>query len=379
LGLNTALFLLCAALQEPAALSPATARQVERGIAGILGLEESGSPGEWAYEGALRVEGVLPIGFRVGGTGYVVMALAKLPGLADDEPRQKALARGVDFLAAELAREGMSAEIYPGVDLRFWGLVEGLNGLLAARRAGERGAHSGADLDRLLGDLLARLAALEIPREGGWNYNRPSGRRLPAPPCSYATAEVLQAFFEARSQGFAVDAALVERGLAVLLSQRLPTGAFLYDGTSAQGGHATLPGAVGRMLVCESTLFCAERSDVLHVRAALDAFLAHWDILDERRGRTGLHEGPHGVAPHNFFYAHAHAARAIELLPEIDRAEYRARLAEKLESVRDAESGLWNDRVYKRSAAYGTAAALLALSGPVLAPDARWSAPAEGE
>ena len=155
----------------------------------------------------------------------------------------------------------------------------------------------------------------------------------------------------------------------------LSPGAFLYSGTAPGETYATVPGSVGRMLACEVTLALAGRSDVLHVRAALDAFLAHWSALEERRGRTGLHKPPHDIAPYYFLYAHAQAARAIELLPEADRPEYRARLAEKLERVRDEETGLWNDRVFKRSAAYGTAAAVLALSAPLLPPPAGWSPP----
>jgi hypothetical protein len=248
----------------------------------------------------------------------------------------------------------MSANTHPGVDLRLWGLIAGARGLLAARAAGTAGELAPEDLDRLVRELLVRLVQLEIPRDGGWSYSRPSGRLLPAPPYSYVTADVLQVFFEARAQGFEVDPGPVERGLGVLEAQRQPTGAFLYSGTTPGESPPTIPGSVGRMLACEVTLALAGRSDVLHVRGALDSFLAHWDVLEERRGRTGLHKDPHEVAPFYFLYAHAQAARAIELLPHHDRAEYRTRLAERLESVRDEETGLWNDRVFKRSAAYGT-------------------------
>jgi hypothetical protein len=375
--LHTAALLawLAAAGQEATpGLDAGTERHVERGVAAVLALEEEASPGEWPYEGAIRMEGAIPIGFRVGGTGYVVGALAALPGLAGDEPRRAALGRGVTFLARALAEEGMSANALAGVDLRLWGLLTGARGLLAARAAGERGGLSEEELDRAVRDYLTRLAQLEIPRNGGWSYNRPSGRLLPSPPNSYVTADVLQVFFEARAQGFKVDPEPVERALLLLESQRQPTGAFLYSGTVPGERPPTIPGSVGRMLVCEVTLLLAGRSDVLHVRGALDAFLAHWDALEERRGRTGLHKPPHDIAPYHFLYAHVHASRAIELLPAADRPEYRARLAEKLERVRDEETGTWNDRVFKRSAAYGTAAAALALSAPLLAPLAGWTA-----
>src|SRR5690606_34038943 len=101
---------------------------------------------------------------------------------------------------------------------------------------------------------------------------------------------------------------------------------------------------------------------------------SHWERLEERSGRTDLRQPPYGIAPYYFLYSHVHAGRAIELLPEQDRSEYRARLAERLYSVRDEDSGLWDDRVYRRSAAYGTTAAALALMAPRLAPLARWPA-----
>lgn len=371
--------LLATPTQEAAPELPAaTARHVERGIAAVLALEDPASPGEWPYEGAVRLEGAIPLGFRAGGSGYVVAALASLPGLERDEARRAALGRGVAFLARALAEEEMSANTHPGVDLRLWGLIAGARGLLAARAAGAAGELSPEEVDRLIRDLLVRLVQLEIPRGGGWSYNRPSGRLLPAPPSSYVTADVLQVFFEARAQGFEVDPAPVERGLDVLEAQRQPTGAFLYSGTAPGDSPPTIPGSTGRMLACEVTLALADRSDILHVRAALDAFLAHWNALEERRGRTGLHKPPHEIAPYFFLYAHAQASRAIELLPPADRSEYRARLAERLESVRDEETGLWNDRVFKRSAAYGTAAAVLALSAPLLAPPARWGVDGDG-
>ena len=82
--------------------------------------------------------------------------------------------------------------------------------------------------------------------------------------------------------------------------------------------------------------------------------------LEKRRKKTGTHVAPYGVAPYYFFYAFTHAAMAIELLPESGRAADRARVREILFKVRDAD-GTWNDRVFARSAAFGTAMSVLAL------------------
>lgn len=158
--------LLAAPVQGTAPELPAgLARHVERGIAAVLALEDGASPGEWPYEGALRTDGAIPFGYRVGGTGCVVEALAVLPGLEHDAARGAALDRGLAFLARALAEEEMSASTHPGIDLRIWGLIAGARGLLAARAAGAAGAPPPAELDRLVRELLARLAQLEIPRK----------------------------------------------------------------------------------------------------------------------------------------------------------------------------------------------------------------------
>jgi hypothetical protein len=64
-------------------------------------------------------------------------------------------------------------------------------------------------------------------------------------------------------------------------------------------------------------------------------------------------------------FAHFYAAQCVELLPEVERGEYRRRINALLFSVRE-ENGSWNDRVFERSAAYGTAMAISAIMQPAL-------------
>ena len=56
----------------------------------------------------------------------------------------------------------------------------------------------------------------------------------------------------------------------------------------------------------------------------------------------------------------ARTAQAIEMLPLRERAEYRRHLHRLLFSVQE-EDGTWNDRVFDRSAKYGTSMAVLSL------------------
>jgi hypothetical protein len=63
------------------------------------------------------------------------------------------------------------------------------------------------------------------------------------------------------------------------------------------------------------------------------------------------------------------------MLPEAIREEYRGQLRQRLQDVRQ-EDGTWNDRVFPRSASYGTALTLLVLHMPDAPPPATWAADA---
>jgi hypothetical protein len=127
------------------------------------------------------------------------------------------------------------------------------------------------------------------------------------------------------------------------------------------------------MLTADATLMLAGRGDAERLRFAVEAFFEHWDELEKRRRRSGTHVPPHGVAPYYFFFAHHAAAQAIELLPEDERSALRARLHDRLARVREAD-GAWNDRVFERSANYGTAMTMLALAMADGPPPPGWSA-----
>jgi hypothetical protein len=164
---------------------------------------------------------------------------------------------------------------------------------------------------------------------------------------------------------------MLKRGVEALLRSRTPSGSVMYAGRDGEKSRESVPGSVGRMLVTEIALHAAGRSSSERVRAAVDAFLVHWEWLEKRRAQHGTHVPPYGVAPYYFYYAHYYAAQAVELLPEHEREEYRRRVRERIFTVR-LEDGSWNDRVFPRSANYGTAMCVLALLAPELERPARW-------
>lgn len=370
--------------QPPQAASPAAPADVfARATAAIpkcveflLSVQEGDPKAEWPYEGVYRVDGRIPIGYRIGGTAIASIALIRAPGFETDGARREAVARAAGFVIAGLDQPLMSPDYDGGYDVRGWGYTYALDLLLTLKSTGAEKAladDARAKIDDKVRWCVDAIQRTEIAQVGGWNYARASGKGKVSPPSPFMTGPTVQALFEARRQGFAVDPAVVERGLATLERGRSPTGSVSYSGDAAKRPEP-VPGSVGRMLVTELTLLHAGRSDVARVRGALDAFLVHWEWLDARRAKPGTHVKPYGVAPYYFYYAHLQAAEAIEALPERDRKEYRRRLYEKLFSVQ-LDNGTWNDRVFARTANYGTAQALLCLLAPTLPPPARWETP----
>ncbi|MEZ6188103.1 MAG: hypothetical protein R3F62_24230 [Planctomycetota bacterium] len=345
---------------------------VAKGVELLLSMEEGEAQGEWPYEGVYRVGGQIPIGYRVGGTAIVSLALLEAPGLEADTQRQEALTRAARFVVGAVKHPLMQHSFSATYDVRGWGFAYGAQFLARLVKADRVPAELQETLPAAIGFYVKGIAATEIPRYGGWNYSRRSGFDRPGPQSPFMTGSTLQALFEVKAAGFEVEPGLVTRGLKALEYCRAENGAYVYAGIPSRGDPGLIPGAMGRMLVAESTLWLAGKGDEPRLEAALQAFFNHWDELDKRRAQNGTHVQPYGVAPYYFYYAHRYAAQAIELLPEAKRAAYRTQLREKLYGVQ-LEDGRWNDRVFPRTANFGTAFSVLALLEPQATRPATWT------
>jgi hypothetical protein len=378
----------CARAQgDPKPDSNATDEFVRRGVQILLSRQESldavSPPNEWPYEGVYRVrdpQGVrrIPIGYRVGGTAICARALLEAPGFERDEERQAAVGRAVTFILDRLEDPKMNSEFVRGYDVRNWGHMYALDFLLRLEATSRAPSTEAARVKKAIPALVAVLEATEIPDAGGWNYSRRGNSPRPS---TFMTAVAIQSLCAAKKAGHRVNPEVVARALDSLEKSRLETGAYQYASNprNQKGtGFEAIPGAIGRMPVCESTLLLAERGDLQRLRGSLDAFFQHWSWLEARRKKTGTHEPPFMVAPYYFFFAHYYAAQAIELIPADQRAPYRARLRRLLVDVRE-DSGGWNDRVFNRSENFGTAMALLALLAPTTPRPAAWRPPGEGQ
>ena len=341
----------------------AIARGVEVLLAMQEGTEFDGAPSEWPYQGVYRVAGQIPIGYRVGGTGICGEALLRSPGFANDERRKAAVDRALRFICSTVDDPLMDPDYRGGYDVRGWGFCYGLRLLLAARELDIVSESMTEQVDGVIESWTAAIQQIEIPEVGGWTYSR-RGIDEPCNMSPFMTAPCLQTLFEAALQGETVDRAVVGRGLAALERARSASGNVVYSSKGQSTADAkTIPGAMGRMTALEAVLARSDRSTPKRLAFAVDAFIEHWNELEKRRRKNGTHKAPYGVAPYYFFYAHRAAADALQMLPGDEQEQRRNRINDLLFSVRE-DDGRWNDRVFDRSANYGTAMSMLSLLQP---------------
>lgn len=358
------------------------AKAVEGTVKSLVRMQEGDNDAEWPYEGVYRVSPYekdfkgkrqIPMGYRVGGSSIVCAALILAPDYAKDKSRKKAIEKATGFVVEAINHPLMSPEYGGGYDVRGWGYIYALDFLLLMERMEIVPEDYQAEVGKAITWYLSSLALIEIPTSGGWNYARRGPLDKASSTSPFMTGPAVQVLFAAKQQGHKVDPAMIDRALGSLERARQESGEVVYSSNhDSEPRMGQLPGSVGRMLVTENSLLLGGRGSLSGVRGALDSFLVHWDWLDQRRAQTGTHVAPYGVAPYYFYYAHFQAAQAIELLPEKERAEYRRRLHELLFRVQQ-KKGTWNDRVFDRTANYGSSIALRVLTMPECPEPARWS------
>ena len=333
--------------------------------------QNSGPPAEWPYEGVYRQgDGAIPVGCRVGGTAITCLALLAAPGFKNDAPRREAFERGVAFCLTTLESDPLIQPGFAGTyDTRGWGHTYGLMLCLHTLRADAAPALK-ARLTAMALKLVKTIESDEIVETGGWNYARGRGADKPNAASTFMTPPTLQALFQAEAQGFKVKKDVIERALKTLDDARISDGAYQYSSDpkrkkQADVGGDTIAGSCARSAACETVLHLAGRGDPARLRRSIDDFFACWGELDKRRAQTGTHIPPYMIAPYYFHYGHTYVAQAIELLPEADRPAYRAKMREVYWMTREKD-GSWNDRVFPRSAGFGTAMASLGLLMPHL-------------
>ena len=347
----------------------------------LLARQEGSDSAEWPYQGVYRVraeaddpdsliEGrgrrrtVIPIGYRVGGTSIAGRAVMRPPGLQADQARRDALERARRFVVGATSHPRMTPDFGGGYDVRGWGYIYALGFLLEMRERGLVDEANVVATDEAIRFYIDALDQIEIPEVGGWNYARRGPLNRPDATSPFMTPPGIQALREAARQGFVVPEGMVERAMGGLELTRGEDGYVAYAARrKTTDPPSQIPGAIGRMAAVVTVRSEMGRSEPGEIQTACKAFFEYWNELLKRKEKSGTHQPPYGVAPYYFMFAHGYLAEAIEQLPEAEREDQRQRLRALLMSVRD-EAGGWNDRVFDRSTAYGTAIAILALTQP---------------
>lgn len=344
-------------------------------VRGWIRGKRTATSAEWPYEGVYREKGVIPPGYRVGGTAIACLALLAAPGLDQDASRRASFDKGVAFVLGELEKNpDLFAGFTATYDVRGWAHAYGLELCLTALDLRVLKPEVATRAERMVKTLVKVLEETEIKKTGGWNYARRGGYDKSTPASPFMTAPTLMFLFHAKARGLAVDAAVVERALKTLEEARLDNDAFQYSTNpsrkSTTGGD-DVPGACARMAAAELALHLAGRGSTERLRRAVDAFFTHWGELEVRRRQSGTHIPPYMIAPYYFHFGHRYAALAIERLPEAERAPLRDRLRATYWKTREP-SGAWNDREFVRSESFGTAMAMLGLATPTAPAPASW-------
>ena len=327
--------------------------EINAGIKTLVSLQEDGQ--KWPYEGNYRVEGKVPFTYEMGGTSLVCLAL--LYGSGDDDTKANAaFENGLSFILDNLDDPRMATSNKLEYDMRV--LAQAYSLLLLSHVNNQKPEHDRNNAIKNGMQQLTKSLIAEQMDDGGWNYQ---GRPVHA---SFVTASVVEALTWANGPENPIDRGVFRRATNALASSRFIDGGFRYYGTHDSNAKRErqdlLPGSIGRASICESMLHLHGAGSVNRIQKSIDAFHHHWQQLENRRRKTGTHDGPFLVAPYYFYYGHRYVAQAIELLPVSQRGAERNRLYQLLMRTK-SDDGTWNDRIYPRARSYGTAMVMLAL------------------
>lgn len=230
------------------------------------------------------------------------------------------------------------------------------------------GTELGADVGTKARVFLDALVRNQVPTGGFGYYDDPPYTRRPKWATSFCTALVLPALEKAMSLGWLADPGVAARARRYVLDCRLPNGAFAYDLRPVPRSFAgesidTVKGALGRIQVCHWALTEVGDASVSvdDLRRGLGLFFAHHEFLATARMRPIPHEGHYANAGYFFLFGHEYAGRAIEALPEAERAAWRQKFWAELLPTQRA-SGAFCDFLGSRyTVVAGTAMAALGL------------------
>jgi hypothetical protein len=207
--------------------------------------------------------------------------------------------------------------------------------------------------------------------DGGWGYLsldavptfQPSDTSM-----SFTTATILVGVERAKRAGIAAPSSLVARAVDHIQRSRLPDGAYLYGEYlkyMPRHGINENKGSACRTPLCDYTLglFGVDVTQADIEKGLDDLLFKHARFQRVALRRPIPHESWYSVSGYFYLYGHAYAAYAIEELPRERQAKYWRALVERTNVCREPDGSYWDYPLYSYHKPYGTAFALIALSG----------------
>ncbi len=212
---------------------------------------------------------------------------------------------------------------------------------------------------------------------GGWGYlefDMPRTRR-PQWSTSFTTAAGVIALQDAKRCGIPVEDKVIASGVRAVKQCKLPTGAFTYSVSAIPSpGGATwidqIKGSLSRIQVCNLALFLSGEPITQDTfRWGMDVFFEHHRWLDNALHKPVPHETYYLNSGYFYLFGHYYAARVMELLPEEDRAKYRASLQHEVMKIQGTDGAMWDYPMHAYDKPYGAAFGLMTLQRSLQGPD----------
>ena len=189
---------------------------------------------------------------------------------------------------------------------------------------------------------------------------------------SFTTATCVVGLDRAKKAGIELPEKLVKRAIDHLERSHLPDGAFLYGEYlkyRPRHGVNQGKGSACRTPACQYALmlFGEEVSQADRVEGLEALLFKHARFQKMAVRRPIPHESWYSVSGYFYLYGHAYAAYVIEGLPKEQQARFWPALVEAANYCREPDGSYWDYPLYSYHKPYGTAFALIALSGAMKA------------
>ena len=301
--------------------------------------------------------------FQVATTGLSVVALDGYP--TDTAEKTQAVDRAIDWLLDHFDVKRASGMEHYNV----WSFGYGLQAFaehLLAHPQDPRAERIKAASKRLV-EKLGMYQTLD----GGWGYLslgdvptfQPSETSM-----SFTTATIVVAMDRAKKIGIELPPKLVSRAIENLERNRLPDGAFLYGDYlkyRPRMGINQTKGSACRTPACQYALMLfGEKVTEDEQVKGLEELLFRQACFQRAALRRPIpHESWYQVSGYFYLYGHAYAAYIIDGLPKEKQAKYWKALVDATKYCREPDGSYWDYPLYSYHKPYGTAFALISLSG----------------